>query len=91
MASGLGHPSDSILNLLSAISKSKIVIPCDICFHAKQTREPFPNSLKKATSIFSLIHCEVWSLYKVKTYFGGKYFLTILDNCSRATWIFFYG
>lgn len=52
----LGHSSDSAINFLSRVSNSKNNSPGDICFNAKQTREPFANSLNKASGIFSLIH-----------------------------------
>ncbi|GJX92245.1 retrotransposon protein, putative, ty1-copia subclass [Tanacetum coccineum] len=41
----LGHPSDQLLSVLKdrlSIGKLTDVMPCEICHHAKQVREPFP-------------------------------------------------
>lgn len=62
--------------------------PCDVCHRAKQTREPFPLSDHKTESIGDLIHCDVWSPYRVVSKEGFKYFLTIVDDFSRAVWVY---
>lgn len=38
--------------------------------------------------IFFLIYCDMWGPYKVNTHSNDKYFLTFLDDYSRAIWIF---
>ena len=35
-----------------------------------------------------MIHIDVWGLFSVQTHEGYKYFLTIIDDHSRATWIY---
>src|SRR4051812_28094167 len=62
---------------------------CEICALAKQHRLPFPTSSISSTKPFELIHCDVWGPYKVASLSGAKYFLTIVDDFSRFTWIFF--
>ncbi|GJY23507.1 multidrug resistance-associated protein 3 [Tanacetum coccineum] len=64
----LGHPSDQALKAL----KHKIDVrgkgttaPCDICHHAKQTREPFPISEHSTTNVGEVVHLDVWGPYKV--------------------------
>ena len=37
--------------------------------------------------VFELLHCDLWGPYKT-TSCGSKYFLTILDDYSRAVWIY---
>lgn len=40
------------------------------------------------SSIFDLIHCDIWGPFYVSTLNGFKYFLTIVDDCSRCTWVY---
>ena len=44
----------------------------------------FPESFNKADASFSLIHCDVWGPYRTASSSGVKYFLTIVDDYSRA-------
>ncbi|KAJ0480735.1 putative RNA-directed DNA polymerase [Helianthus annuus] len=89
--SRLGHPSDQVL----AVLKDRLKIqstehdPCDVCHRAKQVRVPFPLSEHKSKSVGDLIHLDVWGPYKVTSYDGYKYFLTIVDDFSRAVWCYF--
>ncbi|XP_071728992.1 uncharacterized protein [Rutidosis leptorrhynchoides] len=87
----LGHPSDQFLNVL----KTKLSLkgdlntkPCEICHKAKQTRLPFPLSEQKTTSLGELIHLDLWGPFKIQSREGFKYFLTIVDDYSRAVWIY---
>ena len=85
----LGHPAFSVLsNLPTSLGNlnSASPSPCDICFRAKQTREVFFYSFNKAADCFSLIHVDVWGPYRVSASCGAKYFLTIVDDFSRAVW-----
>lgn len=61
---------------------------CDVCFRAKQTRDVFPLSTHTATSSFGLIHCDLWGPYRTPSSCGASYFLTIMDDFSRAIWIY---
>jgi len=60
---------------------------CQICLRAKLHRQPFPVSSTQASKPFELLHVDIWGSYKCKTYDGFQYFLTIVDDCSRATWV----
>ena len=88
----LGHPSRQSLSLFSKIStdslKNNVNHFCDICHRAKQTRAQFPLSNSKASSCFELIHYDIWGRYSTSTFCGSYYFLTIVNDFSRATWIF---
>ncbi|GJQ96271.1 putative RNA-directed DNA polymerase [Tanacetum coccineum] len=85
----VGHPADQVLHVL----KDKFGIkdletsPCDMCHKAKQTREPFPISDHKTSFLGQLVHLDVWGPYRVKSREGLKYFLTIVDDFSRAVWV----
>ncbi|KAG7546410.1 Integrase catalytic core [Arabidopsis suecica] len=88
----LGHPSSKVLSSVllnlddfdSCTSDLKTI--CDVCVRAKQTRSSFPESFNKAEECFSLIHCDVWGPYKLASSCGAHYFLTIVDDHSRAVW-----
>ncbi|KAJ0441169.1 putative RNA-directed DNA polymerase [Helianthus annuus] len=89
--SRLGHPSDQVLAVLkqSLNMSSSEHGPCDICHRAKQVRVPFPLSEHKSKAVGDLVHLDVWGPYKVTSYDGYKYFLTIVDDFSRAVWCYF--
>ena len=59
---------------------------CEICPKAKRHRLPFPHSKTLSNHMFQLIHIDTWGPYHTKTYAGHRYFLTIVDDYSRATW-----
>lgn len=61
---------------------------CTICLAAKQSRKSFPSSFIKTTKPFQLIYLDVWGPYKHTTYDGCSYFLTIVDDYTRATWVY---
>nr|KYP43110.1 Retrovirus-related Pol polyprotein from transposon TNT 1-94 [Cajanus cajan] len=89
----LGHLSHDKLSALKGsypeIQCNKISLPCEICHLAKHKRLPFPDSLTKSENVFDLIHVDIWGPLSVASIFGHKYFLTIVDDKSRFTWIFF--
>ena len=62
---------------------------CNICPLAKQKRLPFPFDNKRDVNPFDLVHMDGWGSFFVSTTDGHKYFLTIVDDASRATWVFF--
>jgi len=85
----LGHLPFSAMKHLSFISLPfNFDCFCQICPKARQTRIPFPLSQIKSTRAFELIHVDVWGPYKESTYNGFKYFLTVVDDYSRAVWTF---
>ncbi|XP_024021425.1 uncharacterized protein LOC21412662 [Morus notabilis] len=88
----LGHPSHSRLQLLSkyipTLNFNAQRELCETCSLAKQTRLPFPLSIKTSVSPFDLIHCDIWGKYHHVSLSGAHYFLTIVDDYTRCTWIF---
>ena len=48
----------------------------------------FSSSENKAKECFDLIHCDLWGPYRVLASCGALYFFTIVDDCSRAVWIY---
>jgi hypothetical protein len=87
----LGHPSPSRLRLASPLLPSKTISfdnNCSVCPMAKQTRLPFPLSLISTKAAFDLLHCDIWGPHKIPTHSGARFFLTIVDDFTRCTWIF---
>ncbi|KAJ0841479.1 putative RNA-directed DNA polymerase [Helianthus annuus] len=88
--SRLGHPSDQVLSVLKESFDVKTIEhgPCDVCHRAKQVRVPFPLSEHKTKAVGELVHLDLWGPYKVTSYEGFKYFLTIVDDFSRTVWCY---
>ena len=61
---------------------------CPVCPLARQTRLPFPTSLSRSYAVFDLLHVDVWGPYRTPTHAGFRFFLTIVDDHSRMTWVF---
>ena len=61
---------------------------CSVCPLAKQRRLSFISHNHLSKGVFDLIHCDTWGPFHVPTYAGHKYFLTLVDDCMRYTWIF---
>nr|GEU46919.1 ribonuclease H-like domain-containing protein [Tanacetum cinerariifolium] len=87
----LGHPSNQVVDVLHHdlnFTKDSQVSPCDICHKAKQTREPFPFIDHQTTIIDEIIHLHLWGPYKVISKDGYIYILTIVDDYTRAVWVY---
>ena len=61
---------------------------CDTCHRAKQVRHFFPNSFIKTHKPFDLIYCNVWGPHKNPSLSGANYFLSIIYDFSRTTWVY---
>ncbi|XP_031095055.1 uncharacterized protein LOC115999338 [Ipomoea triloba] len=89
--SRLGHASHAKIKFLQSlnvnINAGKDSV-CDCCHLAKQKRIPFIPSKSSTTDCFHLVHMDIWGPYHVRTMFGHQYFLTIVDDFSRATWAY---
>ncbi|GJQ96406.1 ribonuclease H-like domain-containing protein [Tanacetum coccineum] len=87
----LGHPADQVLFVLKkdlSISKNTFVPMCEVCQRAKQTREPFPLSDHKSKTLGELFHLDLWGPYRVHNREGYRYLLTVVDDYSRAVWVY---
>lgn len=86
----LGHPSEKVVKLLPFLCNSSIILnkACDVCPRAKQTRDSFSPSDHKASRIFELVHCDLWGPYNTVSSCGARYFFTLVDDFSRATWVY---
>ncbi|XP_071741034.1 uncharacterized protein [Rutidosis leptorrhynchoides] len=86
-----GHPATQVLKLLKnsiGINPNSDNDVCDVCHKAKQSRDPFPLSDHTSSKIGKLVHLDIWGPYRVNSYSGFKFFLTIVDDFSRAIWVY---
>ncbi|KAL4557147.1 hypothetical protein LXL04_035319 [Taraxacum kok-saghyz] len=60
---------------------------CEIYSQARQHSMSFSNTETTSDHAFDLIHIDIWGPYKVPTYNGHKYFLTVVDDHTRCTWV----
>ncbi|KAF7841340.1 putative ribonuclease H-like domain-containing protein [Senna tora] len=88
----LGHATLDTIKHVGCIKFNSIdVLPnvCDIFHLAKQHRLSFPKSNTNFTKIFDLVHMDLWGPYKYQSITNmAHYFLTIVDDYSRAVWTF---
>ena len=86
----LGHLSFEQLNFIdpAVCNNNRHHRNCQICPLAKLHRISFPLSTSRAKQCFDLLHVDIWGPYPYSTHDGAKYFLTIVDDCSRATWVY---
>ncbi|GJU75734.1 retrovirus-related pol polyprotein from transposon TNT 1-94 [Tanacetum coccineum] len=87
----LGHVSNTTLKHIPVISKCVSHAAnesCLTCPMTKFAKLPYSFSDSHAKTPFQLVHIDIWGPYKVFTLGHHKYFLTIVDDCSRAVWTF---
>lgn len=85
----LGNPSNTVFELFPVVSKRvQDFSACDVCLQAKQCCDSFSTSNNKASEIIEMIHCDVWGPYRIPSLCNAYYFLTIVDDYSRGTWVF---
>ncbi|KAF7144201.1 hypothetical protein RHSIM_Rhsim05G0096000 [Rhododendron simsii] len=87
----LGHLSNKSLRAISLCTEIMhfcSIDDCSICPLAQETRNPFPLSSINTKAPFELIHVDIWGGYHVPTLDGARYFLTIVDDYSRCTWVY---
>lgn len=87
----MGHPSEKVVKLLPTISnfRESLNKACEVCHRAKQHRNSFQLSESNATRLFELVHCDLWGPYNATpSSCGARYFLTLVDDFSRAVWVY---
>jgi len=86
----MGHPSPERLQAMQSyypfLNNNKNFI-CNTCHYAKHKRLPFPSSTSHASNKFELLHIDIWGPCSKTSMHGHRYFLTIIDDFSRYTWI----
>ncbi|CAA3023561.1 retroelement pol poly [Olea europaea subsp. europaea] len=89
----LGHLSFKRLDVLKDhlpydTEMSNKHLPCYICPLAKQRRLSFESHNHLSNQPFDLIHCDIWGPYHVTSHFGYRYFMTLVDDHFRFTWLY---
>ena len=87
----LGHPSFRVLKVMfpylfqgSYISE----FHCETFELAKHTHISFPISNKRSSHPFHLIHSDIWGPSTIPNVYGARWFVSLIDDCTRVTWIF---
>ncbi|WP_416514657.1 GAG-pre-integrase domain-containing protein, partial [Klebsiella pneumoniae] len=85
----LGHlPPDKLHCILTSIPTAS-VIECEGCQLGKHTRVSFPSSQSQSSSKpFDLLHVDVWGPSKVPSRSRHKYYVVLVDDYSRVSWVF---
>ncbi|XP_070007511.1 uncharacterized protein [Nicotiana sylvestris] len=85
----LGHIPFFKMKLIFGLDcrlSSKQSFICPIFPLARQAGLPFPDSSIQFTHPFQFVHIDTWGPYSTPTHSGSKYFLTTIDDYTRATW-----
>ncbi|MCO5560599.1 hypothetical protein L7F22_014215 [Adiantum nelumboides] len=63
---------------------------CVPCIRGKQHREAFPKKAsRRAAQALELVHTDLCGPMSVDSLGGSKYFMLIVDDYSRFTWVYF--
>ena len=63
---------------------------CEGCLYGKQTRASFPTGKAwRASKILELLHADLCGPMSTSSLGGSKYFLLIIDDYSRFSWVYF--
>ena len=60
---------------------------CEICAESKLTRTSF-QSIERSSEPLELIHSDICDLKFIQTRGGKKYFLTLIDDCTRYCYVY---
>jgi hypothetical protein len=86
----LGHLSHRRLSHMSQLYPTIVVdnkAACDVCHYAKQKKLSFPVSTSHSSSKYEMLHFDIWDPLSIASVHNHKFFLTIVDDYSRYTWI----
>lgn len=61
---------------------------CTICPAIRQHRRNFPINSTNTSFAFELLYVDTWGPYSHKTHNGCNFFLTIMDDYTKVTWIY---
>ena len=60
---------------------------CEICVESKLTKTSF-QSIERSSEPLELIHSDICDLKFIQTRVGKKYFLTLIDDCTRYCYVY---
>ena len=87
----MGNPLEERLKILQTyypnihIDKNYV---CDTCHQAKQKKLSFFPNNTKTVQAFEFLHIDIRGPCYVVSMLGYKFFLTIVDDFTRYTWVF---
>jgi hypothetical protein len=87
----LGHANFQYLCLLfpSFIKACKNhKFQCEVYELSKHTRTSYIPRMYRPSSVFDLIHFDVWGASLVMAFSGYCYYVTFIDDHSRCTWVY---
>ena len=89
----LGHLSSKRLDILKHVlhfseTDCSHNNPCYVCPLAKQRRLIFVSHNHFSKCPFDLVHCDIWGPFQSSGRFGNRFFLTLVDDCTRFTRVF---
>lgn len=87
---GYDNVQKLIDGMVTGITVSNAERPvCESCIKGKQTRNPFPKSASRAETPLALVHTDVCGPMEVESISGYRYFMTLIDDATRMTHVYF--
>ncbi|KAL6187297.1 hypothetical protein ACLB2K_038697 [Fragaria x ananassa] len=89
----LGHMSERGMQILSQHDllsghKAKDLGFCEHCIFGKLHRRKFPKAIDRTKGTLDYIHSDCWGHSRVDSLGGHRYFVSMIDDYSRMTWVF---
>lgn len=90
-----GHLNNEYLRKATKLVDGLPSIPlnkdlCSSCVKGKQHRDNFPKQAsRRATKVLELVHMDLCGPMQTMSLGGSLYFMLIIDDFSRITWVFF--
>ena len=91
----MGHPTTHALKqIIKCLDSNFIILKysksqfCDACQLGKCHMQYFPSIETSTTQPLELLHDDLWGPAPITSSQGYTYYLSILDNYTRYTWIF---
>lgn len=88
-----GHVGPARLRSLgSHVSGMKAIelpdqLACEICDFSKFTRKINRETPRRASRRLGRVHTDVWAPFKTPSLGGNRYFLSLIDDLTRKSWI----
>lgn len=84
----LGHVPMSKIKSIVGGNKTSFEEVCLSYPMSKFFKLPFTLRHTKTQYTFEIVYMDIWGPYRVSTYKGRKYFMTLVDDKSIATWTY---
>ncbi|CAI7890640.1 unnamed protein product [Closterium sp. NIES-53] len=79
---------DGSLKGLEVKGAAKEIGSCPTCLETKFTKFPFSSGTGPAKAPLALVHMDVVGPTRAPSLLGSRYFLTIVDDHTRAVWVY---